>query len=92
VFKQGHAAFFARKGQKNDGVPCPPYPPTPKEKPIMDKPFEMREWSYIDPATLPRRSEAEMRRILLKGWDGDGDPEEFIEMKKKGWQRALTLK
>jgi hypothetical protein len=24
-----------------------------------------------------------MRRILLKGWDGDGDPEEFIEMKKR---------
>jgi hypothetical protein len=51
----------------------------------MDKPLEVREWSYIDPATLPGRTEAEMRRILLKGWDGRVDPEEFIECKKRGW-------
>jgi hypothetical protein len=46
-------------------------------------------YQRIDPASFPPRSAAETRRILLQGWDGNGDPEEYIEGKRKAWTERV---
>jgi hypothetical protein len=39
----------------------------------------------FDPASFPPPSGTETRRILLQGWDGNGDPEEYTGGKRKAW-------